>query len=82
MTGVNLHTNCFLTSNLKTAKRQPARVSKTASQPALLLFVCLDTLVQLDHVTADEPDQVTEVGHRRLVPDVVQHVLVVHWGQG
>lgn len=43
------------------------------------LFISLHTLVQLDDVAADEPDQVTEIRDRRLVPDVVQHVLVVHW---
>lgn len=43
-----------------------------------LLFVGLHALVQLDDVAADEPHQVAEVRHRRLVPDVVQHVLVVH----
>lgn len=45
---------------------------------SLLLFVRLHTLVQLDDVAADEPHQVGEVGHGRFVPDVVQHVLVIH----
>ena len=42
------------------------------------LFIGLNTLVQLDDMTADEPHQVAEVRHGRLVSDVVQHVLVVH----
>lgn len=43
-----------------------------------LLFVRLHALVQLDDVAADEPHQVGEVRHGRFVPDVVQHVLVIH----
>lgn len=42
------------------------------------LFVRLHTLVQFDDVAADEPHQVAEIRDGRLVPDVVQHVLVVH----
>lgn len=42
------------------------------------LFVRLHTLVQFDDVAADKPDQVAEIGDGRFVPDIVQHVLVVH----
>lgn len=42
------------------------------------LFVRLHTLVQFDDVAADEPDQVAEIRDGSLVPDIVQHVLVVH----
>lgn len=47
-----------------------------------LLFISLHTLVQLDDVASDEPDQIGEVRHGRFVPDVVEHVLVVHCGEG
>lgn len=44
------------------------------------LFVRLHTLVQFDDVAADKPHQVAEIRDGRLVPNVVQHVLVVHCG--
>lgn len=43
------------------------------------LLVGLHTFVQLDDVAADEPHEVGEVRHGRLVPDVVKHVLVIHY---
>lgn len=36
-----------------------------------LLFISLHTLVQLDDVASNEPDQIGEVRHGRFVPDVV-----------
>lgn len=36
-----------------------------------LLFISLHTLVQLDDMAADEPDQIGEVRHGCFVPDVV-----------
>lgn len=43
-----------------------------------LLFIGLHTLVQFNDVAAYKPDQVGEIGHGCFVPDVMQHVLVVH----
>lgn len=50
-------------------------------KPSHSLFVRLHALVQFDDVAADEPHQVTEIWHRRLITNVVQHVLVVHCGE-
>lgn len=44
-----------------------------------LLFIRLNTLIQLDDVAADKPHQVTEIWDCSFIPNVVQHVLVVHW---
>lgn len=52
---------------------------EAANRGTHLLFICLHTLVQLDDMTADKPDQVTEIWDRCLISNVVQHVLVVHW---
>ena len=51
----------------------------TVSDICHLLFICLHTLVQLDDMAANKPDQVAEIWNGCLISDVVQHVLVVHW---
>lgn len=43
-----------------------------------LLFICLHTVVQFNHMASNKPNQIGEIGNCCFVPDVVQHKLVIH----